>query len=827
MEPRGRKQFYDPYVWTIVMAGGLVLVDAVRLLCVQQVGAPFWLLLLATVLIASHITVKFFRFDSHISISDIFIFLALLLLGREAAVVIGAAESLYSSVRITKKPLTMAFNAAAMACSTFITASISTALFGPLTQLAGDEYSARLIAATCVMGTVQYFVNSLLVATAASFWTDKPVLATWRKHYVWASITYLAGASAAAITFKLIGMIGFYAFIAMMPIVAIIYFTYLTYVKNIQASTAQAESEKRFHQAFDQAPIGMALVSPDGRWLQVNHSLCTLIGYTERELLQKNYRAITLPEDLPKMTATISEVARTQTAISQVEVRYLHKLGHQVCALIGISPLVGPDEEAAPQLIFQIQDITDRKRAEAQLIHDAYHDALTGLPNRSWFIEQLGQALGAARNNPQAGFAVLFLDLDRFKIINDSMGHLFGDQLLINTAERLQASVRPGDKIARLGGDEFTVLMSGLTERAEVIRNVERIQQEVSQPFVLNGFETFTTASIGIALSELGYDKPEELLRDADTAMYQAKSLGKAQHVIFDKRMHLRALNLLQLESDLRRAIDRGEFRVQYQPIISLKSGTLSGFEALVRWHHPERGMISPDEFISVAEETGIIVPLGKWVLAESCAQLREWEARFDADLPLLMSVNLSSKQFMDASLLEQILQIVTETRIDPRKLKLEITESVVMENIEVASQMLNQLRDIGVGLSIDDFGTGYSSLSYLHRLPINTLKIDRSFVSRMNEQNENYEIVRTIVLLAQNLGLGIIAEGVETIEQVARLAELKCDHGQGFFFSKPVDADEATLLVEKMTRAEPINIEVDELIGGHLDVALVNTYPM
>jgi predicted signal transduction protein with EAL and GGDEF domain len=402
-----------------------------------------------------------------------------------------------------------------------------------------------------------------------------------------------------------------------------------------------------------------------------------------------------------------------------------------------------------------------------------------------------------------------------------------GDQLLIGIAQRLRHCVRPCDRVARLGGDEFTILLDGLRDEQEAIEIAERIQKHVSQPFILSGYETFTTASIGISFSNIGYERAEDFLRDADTAMYQAKFLGKARHVIFDKGMHAHAVNMLQLETDLRRAIDRGEFRVQYQPIISLQSGALSGFEALVRWHHPERGMISPDEFISVAEETGIIVPLGKWVLAESCAQLKEWEARFDADLPLLMSVNLSSKQFMDASLLEQILQIVSETRVDPRKLKLEITESVVMENIEVASQMLNQLRDIGVGLSIDDFGTGYSSLSYLHRLPINTLKIDRSFVSRMNEQNENYEIVRTIVLLAQNLGLGIIAEGVETIEQVARLAELKCDHGQGFFFSKPVDAATAGALVEKLMRAEPISLEFNELIGAQGGVPLINSYPM
>ena len=280
-----------------------------------------------------------------------------------------------------------------------------------------------------------------------------------------------------------------------------------------------------------------------------------------------------------------------------------------------------------------------------------------------------------------------------------------------------------------------------------------RIQKEVAGPFHLSGYETFTTVSIGIALYNAGYDKPEDLLRDADTAMYQAKSAGKAQYVIFDKGMHARAMNLLHLETDLRRAIDRQEFAIQYQPIVSLKTGKLCGFEALVRWHHPERGLIPPDKFISVAEETGLIVPIGRWVLAEACAQMKIWEQHYSSSLPLLMSVNLSSKQFIHSELIEQIIQILQTTGISPSKLKLEITESVVMENVEVASQMLQQLRSLGIELSIDDFGTGYSSLSYLHRLPIDTLKIDRSFVSRIQENNENKEIVRTIILLAQNLG--------------------------------------------------------------------------
>jgi len=826
MEQRESKPYYRPYVWAVVIAGSLAFADSVYHLRAAELGLPFWLLAFSTILIASRIVVKFFRLDTYISVSDIFVFLALLLFGREAAVVIGATESLYSSLKITKKPLTMAFNASAMACSTFLTAQAVYLLLDRLPQAGQAFYSSNLIMAACVMGAVQYVLNSWTVAIAAALWTGKPVIATWRKHYVWTSITYLAGASAAAITYRLIDVVGFYAFIAVMPIVGIIYFTYLTYIKNVASVTAQAESEKRFHQAFNEAPIGMALVSAAGKWLQVNHSLCTFIGHTKAELMRLDCQAITAPEDREEVASAIARILGGQDAVSQIEVRYLHKQGHQVCALVGISSLTSSEEEL-PQVILQIQDITDRKRAEAQLLHDAYHDALTGLPNRSWFIEQLAQGLSAAGQDAKSFFAVLFLDLDRFKVINDSMGHQFGDQLLIGIAERLKASVRPGDKIARLGGDEFTVLIAGLKAETDLLDLTERIQRAVSQPFVLNGFETFTTASIGIALSNLGYVRPEELLRDADTAMYQAKSSGKAQHIIFDKKMHVRAMNLMTLETDLRRAIDREEFMLQYQPIVCLKSGQLSGFEALVRWRHPERGMISPGEFIAVAEETGLILPLGRWVLAEACAQWKAWADTYSPDLPLLMSVNLSSKQLMDASLLNQLLQTVSATGIDPHKLKLEITESVVMENIEMASQMLKQLRALGVELSIDDFGTGYSSLSYLHRLPINTLKIDRSFVSRMNEQNENYEIVRTIILLARNLGLGIIAEGVETLEQVRRLAELNCDHGQGYYFSKPVSAKQASALVDERMKSGAFRLESDRLICEPIALELVNSYPM
>ncbi len=802
-------------MWTIIVLGSASFLFSILSVTAAQIDIRFLFLALITICIGSRITIQIPRLSSHISVSDTFIFLSMLLFGGDVAILLSATESLCSSLRFSKKRLTIAFNAATAAFSTFLTVWILRFSFGSVLDLRGG-YSAPFIVGICLMALVQYIGNSGMVATAAALKINQPLWMTWRKSFLWTSITYFAGASAAGIIAKLIDTVGFYAFLATTPIIAIVYFTYCTYLKNVEASVAQAEqaerhvaalreSEERFRSAFDHA-AGMALVATDGSWIKVNRSLCEMVGYSEEELLASNFQAITHEDDLEDMMAQVGKLLEGQFSTYQMELRYKHKHGHVVWALLSVTA-IRDSLNASANLIFQIQDITDRKRAEEQLLHEAFHDMLTGLPNRALFMDHLKLSVERGKRREDRLFAVLFLDLDRFKIINDSLGHMVGDQLLVGIARRLEICLRPGDTVARLGGDEFTVLLEDLTSVTEAIDVADRLQKAIALPFNLNGHEVFTTVSIGIALSSTGYDRPEEVLRDADTAMYRAKMLGKARHEVFDKTMHARAMNLLQMESDLRRAIERREFILHYQPIVELETGTISGFEALIRWQHPERGFVSPAEFITIAEETGLITPIGQWVLEEACRQIRLWQDEFPQFPPLQISVNLSSKQFINSNLTEQIRRILRETNVQPQSLKLEITESMVMENFETAVEMLEQLRALGLEFSIDDFGTGYSSLSYLHRFPISTLKIDRSFVSSMTGNNENAEIVRTIVMLARSLKMNVVAEGVETRDQLAQLALLECEYGQGYYFSKPLDAKGAArLLSERHTYPIPLS---------------------
>jgi diguanylate cyclase (GGDEF)-like protein/PAS domain S-box-containing protein len=433
-------------------------------------------------------------------------------------------------------------------------------------------------------------------------------------------------------------------------------------------------------------------------------------------------------------------------------------------------------------------DITEKKKAVAQHIHDALHDPLTGLPNRALFMDRLQHVITAAQRRPGTpNYAVFFLDMDRFKVINDSLGHTIGDKLLVVVGHKLADCIRPGDTIARLGGDEFAILLDDISDPAYSVSVAERIREKLSRPIDIKGNEVFTSLSIGIAVGSDRYERPEQVLRDADIAMYEAKARGNASYEIFDTAMHANILDRIRLVADLRGAVDHKELMLYYQPIIDLKTQQLTGFEALVRWNHPTRGLIYPMEFIPLAEEHGLIYQIGAWILHEACRELKLLQVRYPAQPQLSMSINISSRQFSQQDLVGILSGFLAETGVDPHTVILEITESMIMENVDAAVVTMKQLRDMGVQLHIDDFGTGHSSLSYLQLFPVSALKIDRSFINKLTANGENQEIITHIVALAKSLNFDVIAEGVEMEHQLANIQSLHCGFGQGFLFARPM----------------------------------------
>jgi diguanylate cyclase (GGDEF)-like protein len=444
-----------------------------------------------------------------------------------------------------------------------------------------------------------------------------------------------------------------------------------------------------------------------------------------------------------------------------------------------------------------LQEIGESRRMEEQLQYDAFHDALTGLPNRALFMNRLEHLLQLSKRRTTHQFAVLFMDVDRFKLINDSLGHMMGDNLLVSIGQRLLLSLKPGDTISRFGGDEFAILLEDIIDIDNILNVAERIQMELCKPFKMGEHEIFTTASIGVTVNSPDYETPEQILRDADIAMYQAKAKGRSCSVVFEKGMHALAVELLKLETDLRKAVERNEFVVYYQPVVSSVSNCVIGYEALVRWKHPERGLLYPSDFINIAEETGLIVFIDRFVLREACMQMSKWQHQFPESSLKFISVNISNKQFLQADMIEYVTWVINETNIIPSTLKIEITENVIIENPETLIGIFSHLRSIGIQLYIDDFGTGYSSLSYLHLLPIDGIKIDRSFIRRIGNKGENNEIIKTIMLLAQDMNVNVIAEGIETENQLENIKTLKCDYWQGFLFFKPVDSEHAEALIK------------------------------
>lgn len=698
--------------WLIIAMGAGISLNSLVHFTVERLDVDFLLLALIQIGLRDRLAIQIPKVGAQIYFSDSIPFLALLLYGGEAAVLLAALGELFSSHQYIERGATVNLNsrllrAAAMACATSLMVFLLRFQVGHSLFIPVNGQFSTLIFALGLMAVIQALGSSWLEAIALT--RNETLLLAWRKYFLSASLNYLAAVVTTSVLVKLGTEFTFTVVIITSSVIGVLYFTYKRYIENLKQSARQAEQAER--ERAEQA---------------------------ERHIAELNL--------------------------------YIQKQDRISSAL---------------------------KESKDRFRHAALHDTLTGLPNRTLFTEHLQKAVERAKRDENFIFAVLFLDFDRFKYVNDSLGHTFGDQLLIQVSKRLSECVRQMDTVARFGGDEFGILLDGIGALPLAIQIAERIQQAMTLPFHVAGHETFLSTSVGIALSTAKYDNADEVLRDADIAMYRAKASGKARHEIFDKTMHVQTLSRLHLENDLRRAIERNEFFVHYQPIIRVGSGKLYGFEALVRWQHPERGLVSPAEFISVAEETGLIIPLGRLVLAEACRQVREWQCQFPAFRSLILSVNLSGKQLNDTKFIQEVKDILLETEFDPQYLRLEITESVVMDNAEASTILLKQLRALGLQLSIDDFGTGYSSLSYLHRFPVTTLKIDRSFVSLMGQRDENLEIVRTIVTLARNLNMDVVAEGIETTEQHAQLNALSCQFGQGYLFSKPLGVDAVCRYIE------------------------------
>jgi diguanylate cyclase (GGDEF)-like protein/PAS domain S-box-containing protein len=564
--------------------------------------------------------------------------------------------------------------------------------------------------------------------------------------------------------------------------------------RSVQSSRRREDAlrhaEARFRSAFDDAAIGMALVDLDGRWMRVNDALARLTGYAVDELVGMGFRDLTPDDHLPSDLQALQELASGRLNVYHAEKRYRRADGGIVWISLSVSLVRDPDGRPV-HLISQMQDITDRKAAERELAERALHDPLTGLPNRLLFLDRVQVAL-ARIERTAAPVAVFFIDLDRFKLVNDSLGHSIGDRMLIEVAERLYGALRPNDTVSRFGGDEFTILCENIDERgAKAV--AERISESLSEPFLIDGRELFASASLGVSISRDHQLHAEAMLRDSDAAMYRAKEQGRSRFVIFDGGMRYRATERLELENDLRRAIERNELRLHYQPLVELDSGHIFGVEALVRWEHPRRGLLPPGQFITVAEDSGLIVPLGEWVMLEACRQARAWH---DAGRDLLMSINLSPRQLADPRLADVVRLIIDQSGVAASEVCLEITETAA---VDAGMARLVELKALGVKLALDDFGTGFSSLNQIRRLPpVDILKIDRSFIEELGNRPADTAIVAAMIGMARALEVTVIAEGIEHDSQVDALKELGCERGQGFYFAHP---------------AEPT--AVDELVGS------------
>ena len=814
------------YWWTVVLIGTAILAHSLHTVFALPAGELLRLWVgIGVAMIAGLFPVRIPRSKNSFAAGEVFIFLLLLMHGPAAAALAAAGEGLIGSWRTTGR-WSSRIASPAMACiAMFSTGSVLQAGIGVLRSQHLDNAGVLLLA-TMTTAVLYFVVNTVLITAVPhlkrNYW---PKPREMFGNFGWVGLVFAGSASVACLLFLSFEQAGLGVVIAAVPIIAMLLTAVHTLFRQqetddsvrqnrIAAAEREAElaschvlelaaSERRFHSAFSHASIGMALVSFDARVLQVNDALLNLLGVADQQLmLHQPFSAVVADEHAALLNDQLMKLNAQQTASFAIELRLRNRDGADVWAAVNGSVFAEQDA-SAPCLILQVQDVTARRYAEAGLQHIAFHDILTGLPNRRRFGEHLASAVEQARADPERGFAVMFLDFDRFKLINDSLGHQAGDEFLIQVSRRILGRLRPHDIVARLGGDEFAILSLQVKEVGDITALADRVMAALREPFRIAETVLNSSASIGITTSGIGYSRPEDVLRDADIAMYRAKSAGKDRYAIFDVELHAEVAERMRLEGDLRIALQDGQLSVAYQPLYELATGRLAGFEALARWMHPELGAIGPDRFIPIAEESGLIVALTDFVLHGACQQLKQWQESDPTCAALTVNVNISSKDLGHTGMVARVTHALVKANLQPQYLSLELTENIPMERLEAATPMLEDLRALGVGLSVDDFGTGYSSLAHLSSLPVDCLKVDRSFICGMRRGSKEATVVHAIVKLGNSLGKSVVAKGIETASQYDQLREMGCGVGQGFHMSRPLTAQGVdALLVRTLCEA-------------------------
>jgi len=779
-----------------------------------------WPLGLALVLVAlaSSLSIKLPRSTYSLSIGDVFAFGVLATLGPAAAVLASGIDALAGTMRHSKRLSTRLATPAAAMAAMAVCAWAFEATKPALTRYGVGAESAPM-AALALVALLPFALSLLPLMSMTALKRGEPhAPLRWLADSSWMAAIYLASALIAGLVHLQAQRFGgtplvvsALSAIGIMLLLRIAVQRQESERRCQEAQLAQAQHEatlnhKRFAAAFSHAAVGMVIVKPDGNMLQANDALCALLKLEPGAVLGRPFEMLLDTADAPlmKRRALAARVSHDDAFSMELQVRRCD--GQEIWVAVHCSQYEDPDG-GGQCLIYQLHDITSRHVAESRLNHIAYHDGLTGLANRHCFHEMLEAAVERTRLDPGQRFAVLYLDLDRFKLVNDSLGHGAGNELLREVAARLRASVRPVDLVARLGGDEFAALVEAVSDPQIALKLADRVLDELSRPTHLLGTEVIPGVSVGITFSDLGYRTADEIMRDADLAMYEAKAAGRGRVVRFDSSMHRKVAEKLSLETDLRRAIGDGQLSVHFQPIYQLEPYRLSGFEALARWVHPQRGAISPGVFIALAEESGHIETLTDWIIDHAMAQLARWKRDRPGRQQLCMHVNICGRDLARISLASHVKQVLQRHQATPGSLTLELTETMLMGRLDVALRTMASLRASGVRFSIDDFGTGYSSLSYLGRLPIDSLKIDRSFVMAMHESRQNLEIVRAMLTLGRTLGHKVIAEGIETVDQLGMLRELGVHEGQGYLLARPMCADQVSDL---LTAAESAADQAD-----------------